>query len=537
MKQQLTRSLTRVRTTFAAFTIGQKVVAVVGTAAVLVAAVMVFRWIATPNYAPLYSNLAAEDASAIVDELNSQGVPYKLANNGATVMVPRNQVYDTRISLSGQGLPNSSSDGGYGLLDDQSLNTSEFQEQTDFKRAMEGELSNTIEAIDGVNTAVVHLALPPKEVFAREQEPPTASVLLDTAPGATFAAEQVQAVVHLVASSIDGLDPDRVTVADAQGRVLSSSDGGALGASTRDQQVSDFEQKKAGQIQAMLDRVLGPGNATVQVTADLDFDRAVTESTTYATDPDAVPLSESETSEEYTGGASGAAGDLGVVGPDGQMDGGGTTAGSDSRYVKESSTRDNPANVVTERRENAPGAVEKLSIGVVIDSASLQGRSTTDIADLIAAGNGVDRRRGDIVEVTDTLFDRSADEAAAAELAAAAKAEKDDRMWQLIRYGAIGLAVLAVLVLAWVRGNRRSKQRDEAASYIVEQLKSDAAERAALAAAATQATAVEQSVALAALERADAANRTDLREELASMVEKQPEDVAALLRGWLVERK
>lgn len=536
MKQQLTRSLTRLHTTFTAFTAGQKVVAIVGTAAVLVAAVMVFRWIATPNYAPLYSNLAAEDASAIVDELNAQGVPYELGNNGSTVMVPRDQVYETRIALSGQGLPTSSSGEGYGLLDDQGISTSEFKEQTDFKRAMEGELAKTIEAIDGVNTAVVRLALPPKEVFADEQEPTKASVLLDTSPGATFAGEQVQAVVHLVASSVEGLDPDKVTVADAQGRVLSGSEGGALGASTRDQQVADFEQKKAAQIQAMLDRVLGPGNSTVQVTADLDFDQAVTESTTYETDPDAVPLSESRSTEQYDGPASGATGDMGVVGPDGQMDPGAGNGDADSSYLKESTTRDNPANVVTERRENAPGAVERLGIGVVIDTAALQGRSTTDIADLIAAGNGVDRRRGDTVEVTEMLFDRSADEAAAAELAAAAKAEKDAQMWQWIRYGGIGLAVLAVLLLAWVRGKRKARQREEATTYIVEQLKTDAAERAALAATAAETTAV-QSPAVAALERAEAAAQTELRDELASLVEKQPEDVAALLRGWLVDRR
>ena len=127
-------------------------------------------------------------------------------------MVPRDAVYQTRIELSGQGLP-ASSEGGYSLLDDQGISTSEFQEQTDFKRAMEGELASTIEAIDGVNGAVVHLAMPAKDVFADEQQPPTASVLVQTSPGRTLTPEQVQAVVHLVASSIDGLDPDDVTVA------------------------------------------------------------------------------------------------------------------------------------------------------------------------------------------------------------------------------------------------------------------------------------------------------------------------------------
>ena len=183
MKQRLNRGFSSLRTTFTSFTLGQQVVAVIGTLAILLAAFMVFRWVSTPDYAPLYSNLAASDASAIVDELDSQGTPYKLANGGSTVMVPRDSVYATRISLSGQGLPEQSSSQGYSLLDNQDISTSEFQEQTDFKRAMEGELAKTIEAIDGVNTAIVHLALPPQKVFADEQDPPTASVLVDTGAG------------------------------------------------------------------------------------------------------------------------------------------------------------------------------------------------------------------------------------------------------------------------------------------------------------------------------------------------------------------
>lgn len=535
MKQQLARSFARLRTTFLSFTTGQKVVAVVGTAAVLLAALLVFRWVATPNYAPLFSNLAAEDASAVVDELNAEGVPYQLANNGATVMVPQSQVYDTRIALSGKGLPASSGTDGYSLLDNQGISTSEFQEQTDFKRAMEGELARTIEAIDGVNTAVVHLALPPKKVFADEQDPPTASVLVDTAAGSTLDPEQVQAVVHLVAASIDGLAPENVTVADSQGRVLSSSDSAGLGASTRDQELADFESQKTSQIQAVLDRILGPGNSTVQVTADLDFDKSTSDSTTYQTDPTKVPLSSSSSSEKYDGPAGGAGTVNGVVGPDGQMDPL-TTSGSDSsKYVKEQNTEDNAVDTVVEHRENAPGSINSLHVAVAIDTTALQGRSTTDIQNLIAAGNGIKKKRGDTIQVTSVQFDRTADQAAKAELAAAAKADQQAQLWRWIRNAGIAVGVLAALLLAWLRGRRRSKAREQATTYIVEQLRTDAAERAALAAAAEAQQ--PTSPALAALERADNAANEQLRTELASLVEKQPEDVAALLRGWLVDRR
>lgn len=529
MRTNLNRSLLRLRDSFQAFNTGQKVVAVIGSAAVLLAAVMVFRWVSTPDYAPLFSNLAASDASAVVDQLEADGVPYKLANNGNTILVPRDQVYSERIALSGKGLPGQT-DGGYSLLDNQDLSTSQFQEQTDFKRAMEGELSKTIEALDGVDTAVVHLALPPAKVFADQQDPPTASVLLDTSAGTTFGNEQVQAVIHLVASSIDGLSPDKVTVADAQGRVLSTSDGlGGLGASTRDQQVADFQNQKVKQIQDMLDRVLGPGNSTVQVTADLDFDKSVSESTTYNTDPNAAPLSSSSSSETYAGPA-GASGSTGVVGPDGQMDPTTTGTGGSSSYVKKSDTEDNAVGTVVERRETAPGSINSIHVGAVLDTVAARQISTDEVRRLIAATIGIDKKRGDSIQISMMSFDRTADKAAAAELAKAAAAEKKAAQTELFKKAGIALGVLLILLLAWLRGRKRNKARENATTYIVEQLKQDAAQRASVA------PPVAASPALAALEHADGPG-DDLRNQLNTLVERQPEDVAALLRGWLVEPK
>ena len=530
MKNDLTRSLHRIRDSFLAFSTGQKAVAIVGSAAVLLAAVMVFRWVATPNYAPLYSNLAASDASAVVDQLTSDGVPYKLTNGGNTILVPSDQVYSERIALSGKGLPGQT-DGGYSLLDNQSISTSQFQEQTDFKRAMEGELAKTIEAIDGVDTAVVHLALPPAKVFADQQDPPTASVLIDTSAGTTFAPEQVQAVIHLVASSIDGLSPDKVTVADAQGRVLSSPDSsGGLGASTRDQQVADFQDQRSARIQAMLDRVLGPGNSIVQVTADLDFDKSVSESTTYDKTPGSTPLSAASSSETYKGPA-GASGSTGVVGPDGQMDPTVTTTGGSSNYVHKSTTEDNPVGTVVEHRETAPGGVNSVHYGIAMDTAASRLIGANTLRRLIAATVGFDKNRGDTLEVSAMPFDRTADKAAAAELAKAAAADKKAQQMDLMKKAGIALGILAILLLAWLRGRKRNKARENATTYIVEQLRSDAAQRTAVA------PAVEPSPALAALERSEASAGNDIRAQLATLVERQPEDVAALLRGWLVEPK
>lgn len=527
MKDNLARYLGRAQTTFLGFTTGQKTVAVIGTAALLLAGFMVFRWAAAPSYAPLFSNLASSDASAVIEELDAQGVPYKLSNGGNTIMVPREKVYDTRISLSGEGLP-TASDGGYSILDDQSISTSQFQEQTSFKRAMEGELSNTIEAIDSVETAVVHLAMPTKQVFSDEQDPTTASVLVKTRAGSTLDPEQVQAIVNLVSSSVDGLKEDKVTVADATGKVLSAPGGTAGSATTQNQQVEDFEARMNTEVQTMLDRVMGAGNTAVQITANLSFDKAISESTRYYGSDADTPLSESESSEVLEGGDPlTPAG--GVVGPDGAMDPLGTTDPASS-YEKSDVIRDNPVDQVVEHREEAPGGVESLHVGVVIDTRALMGRDPNDVQQLVANALGIDPERGDTIEVTAMPFDRTAEAAAVEELKATEEAEKKAATMGLIRNGGlIGIVAIMILV-AWLQARRRAKARAEATSYVVEQLRRDAIDRQSLAAIEAP------NAALLALEAAEGDVNAEVREEIAALVERQPEDVAALLRGWLVER-
>lgn len=525
-KDGVTRTFGRYQRTFAAFTTGQKVVAIVGSLALVLAGFMIFRWASTPSYAPLYSNLSSSDASAVVDKLDSQGVPYKLTNGGNTIMVPKDKVYATRINLSGQGLP-SSSDSGYSILDKQSLSTSQFQEQTNFKRAMESELSRTIEALNGIDTAVVHLALPEKQVFSDTQDPATASVLVSTRPGEQLSAEQVQAIVNLVASSVDGLQPDKVTVADAAGHVLSSTDGTAGIASARDQQVQDYQDQVNKRIQAMLDRVVGPGNSTVAVTANLDFDKSVTEKKSYTWNKNNPPLSETKAVEKYNGAA--ASGLSGVVGPDGQMDSVGTAGNGNSRYEKSSETADNAVDTTVEHRETAPGGVRNLHVGVVLDAATARNINPSEIQSLVASAVGIDPTRGDTVQVSSLPFDRSSEKAAKAELAAAQKADASAKQWSLIRNSGLAVLILLIVLLAWLKGRRRARDRADAASYVVEQLRQEALERAAAQAA------VEPSPAVLALESMDHEETDEMREELAALVERQPEDVAALLRGWLVE--
>ena len=532
MRDTITRSLTRLQSSVASFSAGQKVVAIIGTAALLLAGFMVFRWASAPSYTPLFSNLAAADASAIIDELDSSGTPYELSDGGATILVPQNKVYESRIALSGAGLP-SSTDTGYSLLDNQSLSTSQFQEQTDFKRAMEGELSKTIEAIDGVNTAIVNLALPAKQVFSDQQDPTTASVLVKTRPGTTMQPEQVRAIVNLVSASIDGLEPDKVTVADSTGKVLSApGDSLGTGADVRSQQVNEFQNQMRTSAQSMLDQVVGPGNSTVQVTANLNFDKTVTETTRYFTQPKIPALAET-TSEETYNTPGGSLGTGGVVGPDGQMASPFGTDGTSGtgEYLKKAQTSDNAIDKTVEHREAAPGGVSSLHVGVVLDSRSLDGIDSAQVESLVATSLGINLKRGDTVDVTTMVFDRTAEKAAAKELAAATSADKKASQMTMLRNGGLILLIAIMLLLAWLKSRKRAAARAEATDYMVEQLRKDAAERA------TQVPLEIPTAATIALESSENNMSEQIREEIAAMVERQPEDVAQLLRGWLVEQE
>jgi flagellar M-ring protein FliF len=399
---------------------------------------------------------------------------------------------------------------------------------------MEGELAKTIEAISGVETAVVHLAMPEKQVFTDEQDPTTASVLVKTRIGVTLSNEQVQAIVHLVASSIDGLNPDDVTVSDATGKLLTVQDDSAAGAaSTNQQQVKAFQSQMQTQIQSVLDRVVGAGNATSNVTAVLDFDSTKTNTRNYLYDAKVPPLSQTKQLEKYTGPGdqlNSAVG--GVVGPDGQMDPAASASNGPSTYENGTTTQDNAVGQIDEAREAAPGSVESLHIGVVLDSNKLGQIQPADIRNVIAAATGIDTTRGDTIDVSSMPFDRSTETDAAKELAKAEAKKAAAARLTWIRNGAIAAIIFMVLLLAWVRARRKAKAREEATAYVVEQLRADAEARAGELEASRLNELEATPRAPLELNPAD-----EIRAELNDLVERQPEDVAALLRGWLVDHK
>ncbi len=245
------------------------------------------------NYSTLYSHLEPEDAAEIVQYLKSQKIPYQLANEGTTIKVPREKLYDVRLSLAAQGIPNSGIV-GYEIFDKSNIGMSDFMQKLNYKRALEGELARTISEERGVKSARVQIVIPEKSVFKDEQKKTTASVTLKLKSGAKLSDGNIKAIQHLVASSVEGLQPNDVTVVDTRGHLLSKKYDDAplpYSESKQYEMKRNIENYLSHKAQSLLETVLGYGNAIVKVNADLDFKRV--EKTLESYDPDSqVAISE-----------------------------------------------------------------------------------------------------------------------------------------------------------------------------------------------------------------------------------------------------
>jgi len=533
MPPQLTAIVQRLGRTLGGFSTGQKVIAALALVGVIIGGAAFTKWVGQPTYAPLFSNLAGSDASAIVDQLNSDGVQYQLADGGQTVLVPKDVVYAERVKLSGQGLP-AAETSGYSLLDQQGVTASQFQQQVTYQRALEGELAKTIQAINGVQTAVVHLAIPQKDVFLDQQKQATASVLVSTRPGATVSSDQVQSIVHLVASSIEGMDPAQVTVVDGKGQLLSSpTDGGAgAGSGSREEMTADYESRQVTNLQGMLDRVLGPGRAVAQVTAQLNFDAIESTKEQLSSNPKTAPIAETTTSEKYKGAGSSVGG---VLGTDNLAVPNGTGTGS-GQYDKTSTTKNNSVSKETIKTVAAPGAVAKQSVSVVVD-AKTQGLQVAQVQQMVATAAGIDTSRGDTMSVTSLPFDTSAAATAAADLKKAQVAEQRQVMIGYAKQGAIALALLIALLVFWLKRRKRTKNRPVDPALHVLQVDDVQPLPMAPAPEALTSTAAQPALVAASEPLDGPSGAARRRDEVAALVERQPEEVAELLRGWLADRR
>jgi flagellar M-ring protein FliF len=369
--------------------------------------------VTAPQMTPLFTDLTLEDSTAIVKELERQGIVYELRNDGGIVLAPKDRVPRLRMTLAEAGLPKGGGV-GYEIFDkSDALGATSFVQNINHLRALEGELSRSIRALDRVQAARVHLVLPERPLFSREAPEASASIVLKVR--GKLEPQQVNAIRHLVASAVNGLKPERVSVVDETGRLLADGARGAEngGANADDRQIA-YEQRLREQVEAIVSSVVGPGHARVQLTADFDFNKVTQTSEKY--DPEGRVLRSSQTREESSASADNKQGQVTVANalPGGPPPPDAPVSRDQSKKIEEIVNYEISRSTKTEVTEG--GRLNRVSVAVLVDGnytkndkgePVYQPREKDEIdhiAALVRSSIGFDQKRGDQVEVVNLRF-------------------------------------------------------------------------------------------------------------------------------------
>jgi flagellar M-ring protein FliF len=504
-----------------------------------------------PDMALLYADLEQTDSSQIVEKLEAMGVPYEIGGDGSSIMVPRDRALRLRMSMAEQGLPSGGSI-GYEIFDrSDSLGTTNFVQRVNHLRALEGELSRTIRSIGHIKGARVHLVLPERALFAREQAQPTASIIVTTTRGASLDPAQVQSIQHLVAAAVPGLKPGAVSIVDNWGTLLAGGEGveGEATGATAETASLNYERRVARSVEELLQRSMGYGSVRVEVSADMDFDRITTNSESF--DPEGQVVRSTQTVEESSDSSDGQGSQAVTVTnnlPDPSADAAAAGGPSDSSSrTEETVNYEISKKVVTHVRE--AGMVRRLSVAVLVDGTYAPAQDGTltytprsadelqQIEKLVRSAAGIDQDRGDTVEVVNMRFAQEIDTDEPQDEGMMMGLEKAD----LMRIGEIAvLAVLGLIALLFI------------ARPLVTRLLSGVAEAASAGLltgpAATPALALPAAGAAVpqgldgvenALEQMIDVNQVEGRvrassiKKVGEIVQKHPEEAVNIIRSWM----
>ena len=542
--QALNQARQRITGLIENFSRGQRTTLAVGAVAI-VGLILAVSYVQSHGaYAALYTNVSSEDAGVITKKLTDQGVAYKLTGDGSTIEVPADQVYQLRADLASLTLPGSSKV-GYGILDNQSLTTSDFGQRVSYQRALEGEMAKSIQAIQGVDVATVHLAIPADQVFALDDQKASASVLVKTS--GTLASEQVTAITNLVASGIQGLQASQVSVTDDKGHVLAAPGTGVVGSSGGSDAQSAYESRVSNAIESFLTGSLGAGKAKVTVSADLDFDQKSSTSESYQSpttllgSQSPVAQSSSTKTETYGGGAgaAAAAGQLGLNGTPAT----GTTGATGTGYTLDQKAYNYAVDKLVQTTNTAPGAVKRLSVAVMVDDKAVSDAQVSQIQTLVSAAAGIDATRGDAVVVTRMPFDQTVQQQMKKELATkTAEAASSP----IMLYAGMGFIALLVVISTFLVMRRRKKDLahlEELADQIAEQQEWDpgATTTNRLTYSGNDGASADGRFGGGSpsplIGMAGDSPRSDRQAALGDLIDHQPDEVAQLLRDWLGDRR
>ncbi len=405
-------------------------VAVAAVIAIIIGSMM---WAQAPDYRVLYGNLGDRDGGAVIESLQKQNVPYKMGEGG-TILVPSAMVYEARLKLASEGLPKGGAV-GFELMDNQKFGITQFQENVNYQRALEGEITRTIETISAVQGARVHLAIPKPTVFVRDKQKPSASVLVSLYSGRALDKAQVAGIVHLVASSVPEMPPGNVTIIDQNGNMLTQNGdkGAVLGLdSSQLEYLHQVEQGYMRRIESIISPITGPNNIRAQVTADLDF--SFTEQTAEVYKPNPTPdqssIRSQQTSETAGEGGPNAAGVPGALSnqPPGaataplNSPGGRAAAGANATTasvvgpIHKESTTNYELDKTISHTKLPVGSVKRLSVAVVVNNKAIRdkkGKVTylpltkeelAQVYNLAKEAMGFNQARGDTLNVVNAPF-------------------------------------------------------------------------------------------------------------------------------------
>ncbi|WP_393950182.1 flagellar basal-body MS-ring/collar protein FliF [Kluyvera intermedia] len=531
-----------------------KIPLMVASAAAVAILVAMVLWAKAPDYRTLFSNLSDQDGGAIVSQLTQMNVPYRFADNGGALEVPADKVHELRLRLAQLGLPKGGSV-GFELLDQEKFGISQFSEQVNYQRALEGELSRTIETLGPVKSARVHLAMPKPSLFVREQKSPSASITVNLEPGRALDEGQISAVVHLVSSAVAGLPPGNVTLVDQGGHLLTQSNTSAR--DLNDAQLkytADVEGRVQRRIEAILGPIVGNGNVHAQVTAQVNFDNKEQTDEQYRPNGDASQaalrsrqVSESDQSgSPYPGGVPGALSNTPAPAPSApianppanQAANGQNAQNGASRTTTTSgphnSQRSETSNFEVDRtimhtKKNV-GDVQRLSVAVVVNYRNLPtGKPlplTNDqmkqIEDLTREAMGFSTTRGDTLNVVNSPFNDT--EETGGELPFWKQQTFIDQLMSAGRW-------LLVLIVAWLLWRKAIKpqlqRREQVAQAAVEQNK---AQQEIQEAVEVRLSKDEQTQQRRANQRLGA---EVMSQRIREMSDNDPRVVALVIRQWM----
>ena len=388
--------------------------------------VFLMNWAGKPEFHPLYSHLDANDAGVILSRLKDQKVPYRLSANGSTILIPQELIYETRMDLASEGLPLGGSM-GFELFDNTKLGMTEFAQNVNYQRALQGELVRTINGFEEVDSCRVHIVMPEKSLFIEAEESASASVVLKLHHGKWLSQQQVQGIVHLVSSSVSRLSPAKVTVVDSNGRLLTGNDNPSgmttLSSDQLDHQVN-VERKLENRVLSMLEKALGANRAIVRVSCALNFKQHEMTEERFLPENQVVRSEQTfnETAKENDSIPKGIPGIQSNL-PETSAALNQSTSDENTTFAKQDRTVNYEIGKLTSRILEPVGGIERISVAVLVDgtyqsSATAAGVSElsyvprsseelTQIENLVKRAVNFDADRGDQVEVVNIPFETS----------------------------------------------------------------------------------------------------------------------------------